>query len=419
MTTVLARDLLPASSDPFERAALQAMIDDLPVPVRECLDPDTCPAEFLPFLAHANSVDLWSDDWPEERKRKVIREWPDLAARIGTLSAIRQALRYVDAELVDVMTPPARFVLGSIKDAGVEAWKARLPQLRIYNRVRSSPKVGRPWRKTILGRSALVPEVGWAYAGEEGVLFDPATGLETSLRSVDIRTVRRDATEINERVAVVPGKASPRATVLGRARIGRMALGSYRQASIVRWTETEEGTEIGSTGRVIVAGGGWRVISPQFDDIPVRTPKRGQHAIGRLIVGRARLSPQNAQLTFYRRLYLSDPTLVMPGTRSYGRAVIGRTPHSLPHHQARLLVELQQRRTRRGFVVGRRAYRAATVNDLDDRAMQLALTVLRIVKAPDERHLANFATRRRLTFGDRILLDGSATFGTFVDHRKL
>jgi hypothetical protein len=417
--TLLARDLLPASSDPFERAALQAMIDDLPVPVRECLDPDTCPAEFLPFLAHANSVDLWSDDWSEERKRQVIREWPDLAARIGTLSAIRQALRYVDAELVDVMVPPARFVVGSLDDAGIAAWKARLPQLRIYNRVRSAPKVGTPWRRFVVGRKAVVPEVAWAYAGEEGVIYDPATGLETSLRSVDLRRVRRDTVETNQRVAIVPGRAPRQAPVVGRMALGRSILGAFRQTTVVSWTELEQGAELSTEGRVVVAGGGWRPINPSWEEVAVRTRRRGQHAIGRLVVGRARLSPQNAELSFFRRLYLSNPNLVMPGTRSYGRAVIGRTPHQLPHHQARLLVELNQRRARRGFVVGRRPYRGVTVKELDDRAMQLALTVLRIVKAPDERHLADFSTRRRVTFGDAVLLDTAVTFGSYVDRRKL
>ncbi|NBN62783.1 phage tail protein I [Pannonibacter tanglangensis] len=414
-----ARDLLPASSDPFERAALQAMIDDLPVPLQRCLDPDTCPAEFLPFLAHANSVDLWSDDWSEERKRQVIREWPDLAARIGTLSAIRQALRYVDAELVDVMVPPARFVVGSLDDAGIAAWKARLPQLRIYNRVRSAPKVGTPWRRFVVGRTAVVPEVAWAYAGEEGVLYDPATDTETSLRSVDLRRVRRDTVETTQRVAIIPGRASKRAPVVGRMILGRSILGAFRQTTVVSWTEVEQGVELSTEGRVVVAGGGWSPINPFWEEIPVRTPKRGQHVIGRFIVGRSTVTRQKAELSYFRRLYLSNPNLVMPGTRSFGRAVIGRTPIQQPSHQARLLIELKQRRTRRGFVVGRSTYRSATIRTLDDRAMQLALTVLRIVKAPDERHLVDFATRRRVTFGDAVLLDGAVTFGTYVDRRKL
>ncbi|MCW2319314.1 P2-related tail formation protein, partial [Rhodoblastus acidophilus] len=88
------------------------MSDDLPVPVRQVVDPAQTPADFLPWLAGHESVDLWFSDWSEVRKRTVIANaWRDAAWK-GTRAGAVAFLSYVDAELLDVVAYPRPFIVG-------------------------------------------------------------------------------------------------------------------------------------------------------------------------------------------------------------------------------------------------------------------------------------------------------------------
>lgn len=66
--------LLPTGSSLLEVAAAKACaeIEKTPVSIRELWNPDTCPANLLPWLAWSFSVDRWDDKWPEATKRAVI-----------------------------------------------------------------------------------------------------------------------------------------------------------------------------------------------------------------------------------------------------------------------------------------------------------------------------------------------------------
>ena len=105
-------EILPGNTPPFTRALAAGMSDDLPVPYRDETDPDTCSPAMLPFLAARESVDLWFEDWPLERKRRMVREARELAALKGTRKGLKRFLEFVDAEIVDVVAHPSRFVLG-------------------------------------------------------------------------------------------------------------------------------------------------------------------------------------------------------------------------------------------------------------------------------------------------------------------
>lgn len=85
--------LLPPNATSLERALEVAMTTpELPVPNATLWNPDTCPVEMLPWLAHALSVDLWDPDWPEETKRRVIRESVQVHRRKGTHGSVKRAL---------------------------------------------------------------------------------------------------------------------------------------------------------------------------------------------------------------------------------------------------------------------------------------------------------------------------------------
>ncbi|CUW99303.1 phage tail protein I [Agrobacterium genomosp. 2] len=113
--------LLPSNSEAFEYALAGGMSDDLAVPFADLMDPYKTEARLLPYLAAHHSVDLWYDDWTEERKREMIAQcagrsvrYPGsrLAALKGTLVGLKRYLAFVDAEIVDRIAHPARFTFG-------------------------------------------------------------------------------------------------------------------------------------------------------------------------------------------------------------------------------------------------------------------------------------------------------------------
>jgi phage tail P2-like protein len=91
----VSNDLLPPNATPQERALSEtiARVSDVPVLVRESWNPDTCPAELLPWLAWAFSVDEWDTTWSEQEKRDVIKASVEVHRHKGTIGAIDRALK--------------------------------------------------------------------------------------------------------------------------------------------------------------------------------------------------------------------------------------------------------------------------------------------------------------------------------------
>lgn len=88
------RPLLPPNATDLERAAAEALaeIEQVPVPLRQLWNPDTCPARLLPYLAWAFSVDRWDAAWPDTTKRDVVRSAFYIHRHKGTISALRRVV---------------------------------------------------------------------------------------------------------------------------------------------------------------------------------------------------------------------------------------------------------------------------------------------------------------------------------------
>ncbi|WP_070415275.1 phage tail protein I [Pseudomonas lundensis] len=86
--------LLPHNSTELERQAAEALaqIQRVPVPIRDLLSPERCPAALLPYLAWAFSVDRWDSRWPEAAKRRAIRSSFFIHSRKGTIGALRRVV---------------------------------------------------------------------------------------------------------------------------------------------------------------------------------------------------------------------------------------------------------------------------------------------------------------------------------------
>lgn len=115
------KPLLSSEVGPFEKALAAGMSDEIDVPYAIIMDPYRTPGRFIPWLAAHHSVDLWFDDWSEERKREMIAQcagvstlYPasPLGALKGTLAGLKRYLAFVDAEIVDRIAHPNRFTFG-------------------------------------------------------------------------------------------------------------------------------------------------------------------------------------------------------------------------------------------------------------------------------------------------------------------
>lgn len=87
-------NLLPPNAIQLERLAAEALaqIERVPVPIRQLLNPDTCPVQFLPYLAWAFSVDRWDSTWSESTKRQVIKGSYFIHSRKGTIGSLRRVV---------------------------------------------------------------------------------------------------------------------------------------------------------------------------------------------------------------------------------------------------------------------------------------------------------------------------------------
>ena len=90
----MSKTLLPPNATKAERdiEAATARIGDVPTPLRDLWDPDTCPIELLPWLAWALSIDAWKSYWPEHIKRARVRTALDIQRRKGTAQSVRQVV---------------------------------------------------------------------------------------------------------------------------------------------------------------------------------------------------------------------------------------------------------------------------------------------------------------------------------------
>ena len=93
--------ILPPNATEQERAieAATARLEAVPVPIGDLWNPDACPAELLPWLAWALSVDYWNDAWSENEKRQVLKSSFQVHARKGTIGALKTALQALGFEL--------------------------------------------------------------------------------------------------------------------------------------------------------------------------------------------------------------------------------------------------------------------------------------------------------------------------------
>ena len=91
----MADSLLPPNATPLDRAAESVIAKHLASigqPHRALWNPDTCPIEYLPWLAWAMGVEAWRSEWPEAIKRALVRNAIQVQRQRGTLKSVRDTV---------------------------------------------------------------------------------------------------------------------------------------------------------------------------------------------------------------------------------------------------------------------------------------------------------------------------------------
>lgn len=104
MGALVTSSLLPPSSTSQERAieGATARISDVPLPIRDLWNPDTCPSAILPWLAWQYSVDQWDAAWTDDVKRSVIAAAVNAHRHKGTVASIRSVLASIGFGNVEI-----------------------------------------------------------------------------------------------------------------------------------------------------------------------------------------------------------------------------------------------------------------------------------------------------------------------------
>lgn len=93
--------LLPPNATKQEVALSESVsrVGDVPVRTRQLWNPATCPANLLPWLAWAVSVDEWNSNWSDEQKRGVIAASYSVHSTKGTPAALKSSLSALGYQL--------------------------------------------------------------------------------------------------------------------------------------------------------------------------------------------------------------------------------------------------------------------------------------------------------------------------------
>jgi len=201
--------ILPPNSTRLERNLATAGADielvDATVIV-QVTRADVAPVKFLPYLAWEVSVDRWSEDWPEETKRKVISESFYVHKRKGTIASLRRVvepfgylLKVIEWFQEDPPGPRGTFRLDiGVNDAGITE--------EIYAELERLIEVTKPLSRHMLGLNITLLSRGTAYIAGATFLGDTTAVYPPDPQDIEVYSAPtyQGATHIIDILSVRP-----------------------------------------------------------------------------------------------------------------------------------------------------------------------------------------------------------------------
>lgn len=383
-----AATILPSNATALERAMAQvsARLLDIPVPIRELWDVDTCPVEFLPHLAAAWSVDFWNPDWDEAKKRSMIRNAVKHHRLKGTLAGISAYAEIAGAEVLGVIRPPMKFFAGGSDTLAQRlAWLESLPQVKIY---RSVAKTGR--RPSIVASGAVRPfflSRRFALPSEAGERSQPKAllirnGVEAT---VGIRTDMQG-------IRTVILRRSAGARVFAGKLVGQVPLASSAAKTVARISADRQAIDPALASPLRPAGTGNGILPAiGSDPMPI-----GHAWFARANAWQRHAGVSTARHRIFERIAIADE--LAPAEPRKSTAFASHTRLAVPPHTAELKTSIPGRGTRSGYFAGARRAGSFAVH-VDKKRLSTAFEAMRAAKALTDTVLIDTRTYRPFTAG--------------------
>jgi len=186
--------LLPPNHTQFEEAAdlTGARIDELPVEIPKLVRPYDIPSTHLAWLAWNLSVDLWEQDWREDKHRVLAARSLPMHARKGTQASIAEHIRIMGADPRRFIVPPAKtYLMEGFTEEERNAFLDRFPQLRVYPFVSRGTYRFAHFTSAAFGRdkafldASLIKDVGaWSRYIRTAKLWDRGEETTLTIRAV-------------------------------------------------------------------------------------------------------------------------------------------------------------------------------------------------------------------------------------------
>lgn len=427
----MIQSVLMPGSTPFERAIDAAVfrLDETAEALRTIHDPERAPEAFVPFVAWGVSTDLWDRNWPIEKKRAVAKAWYRLHRKKGTLTGIKEAVRFFEAEVVAARRPPDSTIPDpTLTKEEREKYLARFRQIRFY-RFRSGGAatfgayLSSGYRLSALfpgGRAFPAVTDAVARIGRRAFVFDPLTGVEEPVKRVERTSTSTERAAVTFEEVVLPGRMAL-AAFAGRKPI-RKVFTMDTGARGRRFSISIDSSYTETTSDLHVSG-----ILPSDQPIDVR-PRRaalpGHRVVGQLFpslggvatefVNRANdgkhrtfLPASSARLRMFDQVFLFDPER-LPDKRN-ARTFVSATRLGMPAYHARLTIQKRARISPfalQRFVHG---FPVAT----DKAAVRRAIEAVRLSKSLRDKILVTTKTMRPAAVGDGYRV-GTINVGTWV-----
>ena len=422
--------ILPPNRTPFEEAIEGASAARFPPPVHLIADvwnPETCPADLLPYLAWGLSVDLWDERWSETTKREVCRKAFTLHRLKTTPAGIKAHVELTGAKVLKVLRPPMReHRRGAMTDEQRVAWLDNLPQVRIYPFFKraiakrrffyTGPGVTKQWRGVApsdMVLTGLTDEFGnsiWGTAGaaswDSGVapinrhfnrksrgfnLYNRRATFYDRGAEVEV-TLGADADLTGDRVFL--RRKAPRTAFYGRGFRNGFLRKSAADINTITVTMSDEAQ--------------FRAVTPGMQPVNVRPQRIAQGRIAptsRAFFGRfgGFLRTSHAPLMIYDRIALLDPSRM--GARRKVRSYHGKGRYGIDPYTAELKIRVPMvRRRRRSGLWHGSGFRSAA----DLAQLSKAIEAVRVSKAFRDTVHINTATFGQVKFSSGL------HFGEFI-----
>lgn len=233
--------ILPVNTLPIEDVLEQVAVLTLKEidvdSLRRMRDPYLTSVSHLPFLAWGRGVDLWRDNWPEWKKRRITAEIYGMKGLKGTLPGIDKYLSYVDAEIYDAVIPPVGVFLIDQPRESLELWKSQFPELRLYPYSipgeRPCFAIGNGLRTVpgYVGGFFMLENPAARYYGRRATIVEE--GVEREIRSFDQMGTWGSDAAIDVTTFAIPADASPNDTMIDNFYIGHSYISEKNRGRLI------------------------------------------------------------------------------------------------------------------------------------------------------------------------------------------